>query len=174
MENKTSFKSIMLTYGLYLGIAAIVVSVANYSFGNIYKPHWIISTLNFVLTIAFIVLGIKLLKQQNNGFLRVGEAIKLGVGIALISGILGAIYFVIFSNYIEPEFVSKMGEFQEQILLDKFPDMDEALLEQQIEMSKKFMTPSIMAGMAIVGNVIVGFIISLIAGLIMKKEETQF
>lgn len=174
MENKTSFKSIMLTYGLYSGIAAIIVTVANYSFGNIYKPHWIISTLNFILMVAFIVLGIKVLKQQNNGFLRLGEAIKLGVGIALISGILGAIYFIVFSNYIEPEFITKMGEFQEQMLYEKFPDMDEALIEQQIEMSKKFMTPSMMAGMAIVGNVIFGLVISLIAGLIMKKEETQF
>jgi len=174
MENKTSFKSIMLTYGLYLGIAAIIVSVANYSFGNIYKPHWIINVLSFLLMIVFIVLGIKVLKTQNGGFLRLGEAIKLGVGIALLSGILGAIYFLVFSSYIEPEFTTKMGEFQEQMMYEKFPDMDEAMIEKQVEMSKKFMTPGIMAGMAIVGNVIFGLIISLIAGLIMKKEETQF
>jgi len=164
----------MLTYGLYLGIASIILSVANYSFGNIYKPHWVISVLRFVLMIAFIVLGLKALKQQNNGFLRLGEAIKLGVGIALLSGIIGAIYFIVFSTYIEPNFTVNMSEFQEQMMYEKFPDMDEALIEQQVEMSKKFMTPGIMAGMTIIGGVIFGLIISLIAGLIMKKEETQF
>jgi len=174
MENKTSFKSIMLTYGFYLGIAAIVLSVANYSFGNIYEPHLLVNVLGYILMIGFIFYGIKAYKFYNEGFLRLGEAIKLGIGIALVSGILGAIYFFIFSNYIEPEFASKMSEIQEQVMYEKFPDMDEAIIEQQIEMSKKFMTPGIMAGMAIVANIFFGLIISLIAGLFMKKNETQF
>jgi hypothetical protein len=174
MENKVSFKSIMLTYGLYLGIASVILAVANYSFGNIYKPHWAVNTISYLLMIALIVLGLKAFKDHNNGFLKLGQAIKLGVGIALISGILGAIYFFVFSSYIEPDFSTKMADFQEQMMLEKFPDMDEAIIEQQLEMSRKFMSPGIMAGMAVVVNIIMGLIISLIAGLIMKKEETEF
>lgn len=174
MENKISFKTIMLTYGLYLGITSIILSVANYSFGNIYEPHWIKGLLEYLLIIGFIVLGLKALKQENNGFLRLGDAIKLGIGIALVAGIITAIYFFIFINYIETDFITKMLEFQEQMQYEKSPDMDEALIEKQIEMTKKFMTPGIIAGMTIVGNVIIGLIISLIAGLIMKKEETEF
>jgi len=174
MENKVSLKSVMLTYGVYLGIASIVLAVANYSFGNIYNPHWIVNTLSYVLTIALIVIGIKVFKDGNNGFLRLGEAIKLGVGIALVSGILGAIYFYVFSTYVEPDFVKNMSEFQEQFMLENYPEMDEALIEKQIEMSKSFMKPGIMAGMTIVVNIIAGLIVSLIAGLIMKKEETEF
>jgi len=174
MENKISSKSIILTYGLYLGIASILLLVVNYSFGNIYNPHWTVNVFSYILIIVFIVLGIKVFKTKNNGFLNLADAIKLGVGIALVSGIIGAIYFFVFSSFIEPDFTLKVSEFQEQLLYEKFPDMDEALIEQQVEMSKKFMTPGIMAGMTIVGNVIIGLIISLIAGLIMKKEETQF
>jgi hypothetical protein len=174
MENKLSLKSTMLTYGVYLGIVSILLTVANYSFGSIYKPHWAVNTLSYVFIIAFIVLGIKAYKDQNNGFIRLGEAIKLGVGIALISGILGAIYFLIFVKFIEPDFIKNIGEFQEQFMLENYPEMDEAMIEKQIEMSKKFMSPGIMAGMTIVINILFGLVISLVAGLIMKKEETEF
>lgn len=174
MENQTSATKTMLTYGLYLGIASIIVSVANYSFGNIYKPHWSVNTVSYLITIGFIVFALKAFKAENGGFLKLGQAIKIGVGIALVSGILAVIYFLLFSKFIEPDFTAKMGEFQEQMMYQKFPDMDEAILEKQIEMSKKFMTPGIMSALILFGSLISGFIISLIAGLIMKKEETQF
>ena len=175
MENTTTTtKSIMLTYGLYLGLVSVIISVANYSFGNVYKPHMAVNIISYVLIIAFIVLGLRAYKIGNKGFLRLGEAIKIGVGIALVSGIIAAIYFFMFSSYVEPDFTEKMGEFQEQLMYEKFPEMDEEIIEKQIEMSKKFMSPSIMAGMTIIGNLIIGLIISLIAGLIMKKEETDF
>lgn len=174
MENQTSATNTMLTYGLYLGIASVILSVANYSFGNIFKPHWIVSVLSYVLIIAFIVLGLKIFKEQNNGFLRLGQAIKIGLGITLISGIISVIYFLVFANFIEPDFIANMGDFQEQMMYEKFPDMDEAIIENQIEMSQKFMTPGLMSAFVLLGSLISGLIISLIAGLIMKKEETQF
>jgi len=164
----------MLTYGLYLGLSTIILSVANYSFGNIYKPHWIISILNFVLFIGFIVYGIKVFKELNGGLLRLGEAIKIGIAIAVIGGILSAVYQWIFMTFIEADFMTKMLEVQEQVLYEKFPDMDEAILEKQLEMMQKFSSPGIVIATNLAVSLFFGFIIALVTGLIMKKEETQF
>jgi hypothetical protein len=174
MENQTSASKTMLTYGLYLGLSTIILSVANYSFGNPYKPHWIISVLNFVLFIGFIVYGIKVYKSLNGDLLRLGQALKVGIGIALIGGILSALYQWIFMTFIDADFMSKLLEVQEQVLYEKYPDMDEAIIEKQLEMMQKFSSPGVMIASNLAVSLFFGFIISLIAGLIMKKEETQF
>ena len=54
--------------------------------------------------IAFMVLGIKKVKESNEGLLSLGEGLKTGMGIALISGIVGIIYFLLFVNFIDPDF----------------------------------------------------------------------
>ena len=174
MENQNSSKKVMLTYGIYLGVATIIVSLLNYSFGNVYQPHWIISVVNILLMVAFIALGIKAFKESNGGFLKLGESIKVGLGIALIGAIIGIIYLFVFINVIEPDFMTKLADFQQQVMYEKFPDMPEEQLEKALEMSKKFSTPTMMALMSIVGSLFFGLIISLISGAIMKKEENQY
>jgi len=174
MENQNSATKTMLIYGAILSGISILVNLINYSFGNVYKPHWAIGIVSFLLMIAVIVYGIKSFKDGNNGFLSLGQAIKIGLGISLISAIIGIIYQLIFSNVIEPDFYTKMGEFQEQMMLEKFPDMPEEQIESALEMSKKFSNPGMMAAFALGGSLIFGLIISLIAGAIMKKEEAVF
>lgn len=170
MENKKSTTQIMLMYGGILGLLTIIINLLNYSFGNIYKPHWIINILIYLLMIVFIVLGLRCFKQSNDGYMKLGQAIKIGLGISLISAIIGIIYMFIFANVIEPDFMTNMKAFQEQMMYERFPDMDEAILEKQLEMSQKFMTPGIMAAFALAGSLIIGLIISLIAGAFMKKD----
>jgi hypothetical protein len=174
MENQNSATKIMLMYGAILAGLSVLINLINYSFGNIYQPHWSIGIVSFILLIGIIVYGIKVFKDGNNGFLTLGQAIKIGLGITLISAIIGIIYQLIFSNVIEPDFYDKMAEYQEQVMLEKFPDMPEEQLEKALEMTQKFSSPGMMAAFALGGSLLFGLIISLIAGLILKKEETAF
>ena len=174
MENQqTSSKQIMLNYGLILGIVSIFISVLNYAFGNIYKPHWVISTLSAVISIAFIVMGLKAVKALNGGFLTLGQSLKTGLGIALISGLITVVYLFIFTSYIEPNFYENLFKFTEQGIIEKSPNMSEEQLEMTLEMTKKFMGPGITSAFTLGGSLFFGFIISLIAGLIMKKSAEE-
>lgn len=164
----------MVTYGLYLGFASLLVAVLNYAFGNIYKPHWVINVVNFIISIAFIVLGIKAFKSLNNGFLKIGEAIKIGLGISLISALISIFYILIFTNVIEPNFQENMRAYLEQMYLTKFPDMDEAMVENAVNMASKFTSPVMMSAFMLVGSLFFGLLISLIAGAIMKKDEPAY
>ena len=102
MENqKLSSKQVMLNYGLMLGVASILIAVANFAFGNVYKPHWSISVISGLASVVVIVLGLKLIKDNNGGFLSLGEALKNGLGISLISGVVYVVYFyVVFHLFI--------------------------------------------------------------------------
>ena len=174
MENqKSSSTSIMLNYGLILGFASILIGVANFAFGDIYKPHWIMSVISIAASISIIVLGLKKIKENNGGYLKLGEALKTGLGIALISGIVYVIYFFVFANYIEPEYFTNLAKVQEVTLLETYPNFTDEQMENAMEMSKKFSGFGMIAAIAIIMSLFIGFIISLIAGLIMKKSDEE-
>ncbi|MCK5637173.1 MAG: DUF4199 domain-containing protein [Flavobacteriaceae bacterium] len=174
MENQqTSTKQIMLNYGLYSGIAAIIISVLNYAIGNVYEPHWWVMAVSIIVSIAIIILGIKSFKDSNDGYLSIGEAIKIGVGIALIGGIIGAIYMLIFTNFIETDFYTRMAEVSHQKLLDDYPDFSDEQLEAAEAMAAKFQNPIMTGAFQLMGSLIFGLVISLVGGLILKNNREE-
>lgn len=174
MENQNSATKIMVKFGVILGVLTVLVSVMNYSFGNIYEPHWSVKVLEILLMVGVIVYGLREFKQLNNNFLSIGQSIKTGLGISLIASIIGIVYLFLFMNVIEPDFMMKMEEFQQKIMYEKFPDMSEEQLEQTLTMTKKLSTPSMTAMFSLIGSLFFGLIISLVVGLIMKNEEPQY
>jgi len=59
------------------------------------------------------LLGAKIIEQYkkaNEGFLSIGEAIKVGVLVAVIAGVIGAIYQVIYATIIDPDYYDKVVE----------------------------------------------------------------
>jgi len=174
MENQTSVNKIMLTYGFYIGILSIIVNLLNYSFGNLFKPHWSVGTASAIIFIGLMVYGIREFKLNNNGLLGLGQAIKIGLGIALVAAVVGIVYQMLLMYVIEPDYMTNIAAFQEQTMYEKFPDMPEEQLERALEMSKKFSGPGMIIAMSLAMSLLFGLVVSLIAGLIMKKEETQF
>jgi predicted histidine transporter YuiF (NhaC family) len=140
----------------------------------VFKPHWIVNVAGILVFIGLMVYAIREFKTKNNGFLKLGQAIKIGLGIAVVAAVIGIIYQLLLMYVIEPEYMTKMLEFSEQTMLEKYPEMDEAQMEVALNMSKKFTSPGMLAAMALAMNLFCGLIISLIAGLIMKKEQNEY
>ncbi len=170
MENQVNSKSIILNYGLYLGIASVLISLIMYALGMYLEQNWIAIILSFVIMIILIVLGIKKFKETNEGFLSWGQAVKIGVGIAIISGVISIIYQQIFINFIEPDFMNQMMEIQNQKMLDA--GYSEERIDAAKEMSEKMGTLTDSA-MSLIGTAFIGFIISAIAGAIMKESKEE-
>ncbi|HCE55398.1 MAG: DUF4199 domain-containing protein [Lutibacter sp.] len=174
MENQEiTPKQIMLNYGLMLGFASVLISVALYAMGKTYEPHWSVGVISTMITVAVIILGIKKIKEINNGFLSLSEALKTGLGIALISGLILVAYNLIFVTFIEPEYFARMLEVQQQKMIEMYPNFSDEQLEASLEMSKKMSGPMINSAIIIIGSLFLGFIISLIGGLIMKKTDEE-
>ncbi|MGV8945981.1 MAG: DUF4199 domain-containing protein [Lutibacter sp.] len=174
MENQEiTPKQIMLNYGLMLGFATILINVALYATGKTYDPHWSVGIISILITVVVIILGIKKIKDLNGGFLSLSEALKTGLGIALISGIITVLYTLIFTTFIEPEYFARVMEVQQQKMLEAYPNFTDEQLEASLGMAKKMSGPVITSAIAIIGSLFFGFIIALIGGLIMKKSDEE-
>ncbi|MDO9260910.1 MAG: DUF4199 domain-containing protein [Flavobacteriaceae bacterium] len=172
MENqKSQTQQLILNYGLILGFLSIIFSVIRYAMGKHLEQDWTVSVFSFITMFAVIGYGIYLFKQANEGFLSIGEGLKIGVGIALVGGILSIIYTLIFVTYIEPDFANQLLIIQQEQILEKYPDFTDEQLEAAANMTKKFTTPGAMAGFAIMGSLFFGLIVSLIVALFLKKSK---
>lgn len=173
MENQASSKSIILNYGLYLGIISVLVSLVLYATGNHLQPHWSVSVLNAVIMIVMIVMGMKKFKTDNGGFMSWGQAVKVGVGLTMISTIIVIVYNLIFINFIEPDFMNQMAAVQEQAWVDQ--GLTSEQIEGAKEMMQKFQGPVISSAIGLVVAAFISFVVSAIAGAIMKQSaENQY
>lgn len=171
MENQpVPTKNVIINYGIYLGIASVLISVLVYALGMQYDQDWKMGSIGIIAMAVIIFLGIKKYKEFNNGYLTVGQALKTGVGIALIGGIISVIYSFIFMTFIEPDFMANTMAKAEQQMIEKFPNLTDEQIEMQIEMMQKFSTPAITSAFSLIGSLFFGFVISLISGLIQKNE----
>ena len=173
MENQASSKSLIINYGIYLGVTTVLINLIMYAMGMHLDPHWSVSVISGICFIGFIVLGIKKYKESNQGFLSWGQGVKVGVGISIIAALIGVIYNYIFMGFIEPNFMAEVMEIQNQKLIDQ--GQSEEQIEAINKMGEKFQSPPLMAAMGIIGSAIGGFVISaIVAAIIKKSAEEQY
>jgi uncharacterized membrane protein YeaQ/YmgE (transglycosylase-associated protein family) len=170
---KASVKKIALTYGLLLSLGTIVVSVIVYVMGMHMEQPWWQSALNFLIMITAIVYGLKAFKKDGDGFLTLGEALKTGLAISLVAGIIGSIFTYVFVTVIEPGFAAEMLEVTREKMITDNPEMTQEQLDMAIGMTEKFMSPGMMVTFGLIASLFFGFIISLIAGLFMKQNRPE-
>ena len=171
MENQVSSKSIIINQGLYLGIVSILINLVVYALGNHLQPHWSVSVIFFVVLNGFIVMGMKQFKSSNGGFMSWGEAVKIGVGLTMISAVIVTIYNQIFMNFIEPDLMQQMSALQEQQWIDAGLSSDQ--IENSKKMMEKFQGPVISSAVGLVASAFFGFIVSAIAGAVMKESAEE-
>ncbi|TMM53698.1 DUF4199 domain-containing protein [Maribacter algarum] len=169
-ENQPKTGKFALTYGVILGGIGIVFALMLYSVDMHYQGGFMVMSISLALTIAAIVIGMIQFRKANNGFLSLGEAMKVGVGIALVGGIIGILFNQVMANVIDPEMMTKAMEFQKAALAES-TKMTPDQIDQQMEMGKKFSTPGIQVAIGLVFSLVFGLIISLISGLILKRTE---
>lgn len=169
-EKKIKTGSFALTYGLILGAVSVIFALMLYSVDLHYKGGVMVGVVSIAITLILIVLGIYQFKKANNGFLTFGQGLKVGVGISLIGGIVGIIFNLLMSNVIDPDMMTKALEFQKGELLAN-TKMTPEQVENQLEMGKKFSTPTMQVLFGLLFSIVLGFVFSLIPALALKKEE---
>lgn len=172
MKPKANNKNIIINYGIILGALSVTIQVVKYAMNRHLEQEYISSVVGFVLMVILITLGIKKIKQLNGGFLVFGNAVKVGVGIAVVASILGIIYQLVFINFIEPDFFDKVLEIQNEKLLDK--GISEEQIEESNKIAKKFMNPFLTSSISLLMAAFFGFIISAVVGAIMQKNKQQY
>ncbi len=158
-----------LNYGLILGLIMIVIAIGMYASGIMLEGKQWPVYLYYVIFPAFIIYAVSQYKKANGNLLSLGDALKAGVATAVISGLVYAIYNLLFNYVIDPEFTAKMMEVTREKLYEN-PKMTEEMIDTTMEYAEKFSNPILGSAFWIALSALFGLIYSLIAGLIMKKE----
>ena len=162
-----------LNFGLILGGTNILYGIMLFALDMHYQNDTATSIIGYAFLIGIILWGIMRFKKINGGYLRLSEALKTGVGTALISGILIAVYFVIMSQFLDPNFIDKSIEYQKQKMLQENPEISLENVNKIFDMQKEFSGPIVTSGFIITFNLFFGFIISLVVGLVLKKSQPE-
>ncbi len=174
-ENKTSTAKIALKYGLIIGAIGIVFNLMLYSQDLHYQIDLQRLVINLVIGILFVVaasiFAMKEFKKANNGFMSTGEGLKIGVGLSLISGIIGIIFNLILTEVIDPETTQKAIDFAIQSMRDA--GMTESQIDQRMQGQGEPNYP-LQIGIGLIVSVVLGFIGSLIPALVIKKQEEAY
>ncbi len=129
-----------------------------------------IQFLGLIIPIICIVQATKLFREtEGNGYNSFGQTFRLGFIITSIGAVIGGIYHFIFLKFIDPTFI----DFQMNQQLEKLQErgLSEEMIDKQIQMTSKFMTPVAQFGFAIVFGLLFSAIIALIMAAILKKPN---
>ena len=155
-------------FGAIAASIGIVFSIMLFSMDMTYDQSSVIQTINILIPASLAIMAILTFKKDNVGLLSLKQAIKLGVGVFLVAGIIGLTYFTIFINFIEPDFITNTAALQADALREAQPTMDEDFIEMQQTNTEKYFYISY--PLILIYNVFIGLIVGLITGLFTKKS----
>jgi hypothetical protein len=157
-----------LNYGLILGAISVVFGLMLYSMDAHTSQDTSNTVISIVIAVAIIVWAIVNFKKANGGVLSLGQAIKLGIGIALIAGVINIVYLIFLSSVLDTDFITKIAE-NGKAAAEEAGVMTSAQIDQQYQGTIDYFWVSY--PVILIFNVIMGLVIGLIGGLIFKKSE---
>jgi hypothetical protein len=170
MQEQTSTARVALKYGVIGSVVIMIYSTILNVAG--FSQNKILSSLSFVFMIVAIVLAMKDFREQNKGFMSYGEGLGLGTLVSAVMGLLSSAFTMFYIQFIDNTLLTQgMDQVREDM---ERRGMDDAQIDQAMELSQKFMSPGVVFVMGVLGYLITGFIISLIISAILRRDKPVF
>ena len=176
MEKNASPAKHALLYGVLFGFIMILEFVIMYVIGmkSLVNSNigLTVNVANYlVLPILFIFLNCHNYKKNiNNGFISLGDSLKIGISTTFIAAFIYATFNVLF-NILYPDFINEMVAISKEAMISKSPNLTSEQLEEGIAMMKKFMNPFIVFPVTLAMYSFFGLLYSLIIGTLVKNEK---
>jgi len=166
-QNKISVWKGTLNPGIFLGLVLVLYSLLLYFTDQTFNKT--LGSVVYLIYIAGSVLAVRSFRDKvRGGYISYGQVVGAGAVVGLYAGIVAGVFTYILYTMIDPGLLDKLLEFTKQTMLDK------GLTDEQVEMSLKassfMMKPWIMAISSVINSVFMITIISLIAGIFLKRE----
>ncbi|MDP5062819.1 MAG: DUF4199 domain-containing protein, partial [Maribacter sp.] len=117
-DNEPKTGKYALNFGLLLGVVSVIFAFMLYTADMHYQGGIPIMLISLSLSLAALIIAMIQFKKANRGYMTFGQALKIGVGVCLIGGIIGIIFNQIMANVIDPDMMAKAMEFQKNQLLE--------------------------------------------------------
>ena len=172
-NQNSSLKSNIITYGIILGSISVVFQIMLFLLDMHYKNDSTAGIVALLITSGVLVYSFIVFKKNNEGYMTLSEALKIGLGVSLISAIIGIIYTQLLVNVLDPDTMQKSLELSIDNMRAQNPEIPQEALETARSIQEKMSSPLIFSAVQIIFSLFFGFIISLIGGLIVKKSRPE-
>ncbi|MFN0175027.1 MAG: DUF4199 domain-containing protein [Saprospiraceae bacterium] len=176
-EPKKTLAQRAMTAALIITGAGILVNLVFYVTGMdmemLTNPaiNWLNRILLIGITYYFIHVALRSHRDEDlGGYVSVGQGIGLGTLTGLISGVLSAVWFYIFTTFIATDMMDKIQEVTIQQMQEQGGQSEEQA-EEALEMMSFFFSPVFFAIVVVISSIFFGFLCGLVAGLVLKKDK---
>jgi len=172
-DQNLKVKNYILQYGALLGGISVLFGLMLFSMDMHYQNETSTTVVSLVLTLGVIVFAQYSYRKDNEGFMSLSQGIKMGLGMGAVSGLINVAYFLMLSNVLDPEMMNKVLEMGMNQFLDQNPEASQDMINQVESMQEKFSGPIISSSFLIIASLLTSFVISLITGLILKRNRPE-
>lgn len=173
MTQETKLKSIgrySVEYGAISGIAGIIWGLILLYLDMHYQNSVLQSLVGAIISIVVVVYAFIAFRKEY-GFLKIGQCVKIGLGIGVISGIIGSLYYLVMTNWIDPDFIEKSLNHAMDAYALKNPNLSQEDLDN-IRIGQEFgRKPLFAVASILIIFVIYNFLIGLIGGIFLKTKS---
>jgi hypothetical protein len=166
----TSVKAVAIRYGLLTGFVTVIYSFILYVAEQ--SENKALSFVSALILIAGIYLAHKHFKKENDGYMTYGQGLSLGALLSIIVGLLSGIFTYIYLKFIDSTYLERIREMQ-IVALEKQNRSDEEI-EQAMSIMDMLMKPEMMVVWAVVGTLLLGFLLSLVIAAITKHTRPDY
>ena len=137
--NTPTIRSFAYKYGIIISIITIAFSLMIHFMDLTYSGSNLPQIVNYVVSAVCIIIAIVSFRSANSNKLSLGQAVKLSIATAVISGTIAVFYTLLFANVIEPDFVERLGnEVTAKQMAERFPQMTSDQIQQQVDIQANF------------------------------------
>lgn len=161
-KNKSSF------YGLIYGIFSSILLYLSFKFD--FQNTVVMSFVSLAVAVAIVFYPIHIYKLENTKLLKLGEALKIGLIVGLVGGLVYAVYSYLHYKSIDTAFITQALEESEKALQENSQGLSEEELKQASEVTSIMVSPFSIATVNLFTLLFKSFIIALVVGLIKKNN----
>lgn len=125
--------------------------------------------LSIIILAVGIYLGIKQVRTRNGNSLTYGQAVKTGALIAVVTAVLVAVFTLLYCTVINPGYAEFMVQDCQRTMTAAGKTTAE--IAQAVDSTRKNFSTGAQVGQALIGQAVVGTILSLIFGLFLRTKN---
>lgn len=164
-------KNVILKWGLVGALGVVILGVLFYLLDVEISSK--LRYVTFLVSIAVIIAAMMEFRDKENaGYATFGNLFLIGLGIGCGIGLIVGIWAVVYPLYFDTGMYERFL-LETEINLEE-AGLDKVQIKEALKWTEMMFKPWVVYFMSLVGNVVGAIIISLPAGLILKKDKSVF
>ena len=110
-------------------------------------------------------------KKMNEGFISLGEGMKIGMGVTALGSAIGIAYGIFQGSVLDPDTMTKAMDYAIEQAIQQNPEIGDEIVGAMEEAFEFFANPLISSSIGMAVSLFFGALISLLTGLALKKNR---